>query len=54
MTVGGFIPLFDYNEQRSHYIEDLETIAQIVSFNILSSEGHAVVAMLWFKGPQPD
>lgn len=27
MTVGGFIPLFDYNGKRSHYIEDFETIA---------------------------
>ena len=49
MTVGGFIPLFDYHGKRSHYIEDLETIAQIVSFNILVSEGHAAVAMLWSK-----
>jgi hypothetical protein len=49
MAVGGFIPLFDYNGQRSHYIEDFDTMAQIVSFNILAAEGHAVVAMLWFK-----
>lgn len=49
MTVGAFIPLFDYNGQRSNYIEDYEAIAQTVSFNILASEGHAAVAMLWFK-----
>jgi hypothetical protein len=49
MTVGAFIPLYDYNGQRSHYIEDFETIAQTVSFNILASEGHAAVAMLWFR-----
>lgn len=49
MTVGAFIPLYDYNGQRSHHIEDFETIAQTVSFNILVSEGHAAVAMLWFK-----
>jgi hypothetical protein len=49
MTVGGFIPLFDYNGQRSHYIVDFETIAQVVSFKILASEDHAVVAMLWSK-----
>ena len=49
MTVGGFIPLFDYNGKRSHYVEDFQTIAQIISFNILASEGHAAVAMLWSK-----
>jgi hypothetical protein len=30
-------------------IDDLETIAQTVSFNILASNGHAVVAMMWSK-----
>src|ERR1700736_5778579 len=45
-----FIPLFDSNGKRSHYIEEFATIAQIVSFNILASEGHAAVAMLWSKG----
>jgi hypothetical protein len=49
MTVGAFIPLYDYNGQRSHYIEDFETIAQTVSFNILASAEHAAVAMLWSK-----
>lgn len=49
MAVGAFIPLFDYNGLRSHYIEDYETIAQTVSFNVLATEGHAAVAMLWFK-----
>jgi hypothetical protein len=49
-SVPVFIPLFDYNGKRSHYIEDFATIAQIVSLNILASEGHAAVAMLWSKG----
>jgi hypothetical protein len=49
MTVGGFIPLYDYHGEPSQPIDDVETIAQTISFNILASEGHAAVAMLWFK-----
>jgi hypothetical protein len=49
MTVGGFIPLYDYHGKPSQLINDVETVAQTISFNILASEAHATVAMLWFK-----
>ena len=49
MTVGGFLPQCDYNAKPIQLIHDTETIAQTVSFNILTSQDHAVLAMLWFK-----
>ena len=49
MTVGSFLPQYDYNAKPIQLIHDTETIAQAVSFNILASDDHAALAMLWFK-----
>jgi hypothetical protein len=49
MTVGSFLPQHDYNAKPLQLIHDFETIAQVVSFNILASQGHAALAMLWLK-----
>jgi hypothetical protein len=49
MTVGGFLPQYDYNAKTLQLIYDLDTIAQTISFNILAANGHAALVMLWFK-----
>ncbi|MCP3446183.1 hypothetical protein [Bradyrhizobium sp. CCGUVB14] len=50
MTVGSFLPQYDYNAKPLQLIYDLETIADIVCFNILAAKDHAAVIMLWPKG----
>jgi hypothetical protein len=50
MTVGGFLPECDYNGKALQTLGKLNTYCQGVSFNILASQGHAALAMLWFKG----
>jgi hypothetical protein len=50
MTVGGLLPEFDYNGNVLQRLGDAKSICQAVSFNILASKGHAVLALLWDKG----
>ena len=49
MTVGSFLPQYDYDAKPLQLIHDPEILAQTVSFNILASQDHAALAMLWFK-----
>lgn len=49
MTVGGFLAQFDYNAKPLQLIYDLETIADIVCFNILAAKDHAALIVLWPK-----
>ncbi|WP_369721926.1 hypothetical protein AB8Z38_34055 [Bradyrhizobium sp. LLZ17] len=49
MTVGGFLAQFDYEGKPLQVLNDLETIAQIVCFNILAAADHATVIFLWPK-----
>jgi hypothetical protein len=49
MTVGSFLPQYDYDAKPIQLINDTETLAQTVSFNILVSQDHAALAMVWFK-----
>jgi hypothetical protein len=49
MTVGAFLPQYDYNAKPVQLIHDITTIAQLVSFNILAASNHAAVVMLWFR-----
>ena len=50
MTVGGFLPECDYNGKPLQRLGDFQALNQGISFNILSAEGHAALAMLWLKG----
>jgi hypothetical protein len=49
LTVGGFLSQFDYNGKPLQLINDLETVAEIVCFNILAAADHAAVIMTWPK-----
>jgi hypothetical protein len=48
MTAGSFLPQYDYDGKPLQLIYDDETLAQTVSFNILASDNHATLVMLWF------
>jgi len=50
MTVGGFLPEFDYQGTPLQTLGNAKSICTGVSFNILAARGHAAVAFLWFKG----
>jgi hypothetical protein len=49
MTVGGFIPEFDY-QGRSLQRLDVDLACQGISVSILASSGRAAFALSWFKG----
>ncbi len=50
MTVGNFLPEYDYHGKRLQRLGNAKTHYQGVSFNILGAQGHAALAFLWFKG----
>lgn len=49
MTVGGFLPEFDYQGNKLQSLGDANQVCTGISFNILAARGHAAVALLWFK-----
>jgi hypothetical protein len=52
MTVGGFLPEFDYHGHNVQDLGDEAKTCEIISFNILSSDGCAAIAFIWRKGRQ--
>jgi hypothetical protein len=49
LTVAGFLPQYTYRGERIQRLGDPNSLCSSVAFNILSSQGHAALAMLWFK-----
>lgn len=50
MTVGGFYPEFGFDGRPLQTLGDSNEFYETISFNILSSEERAAVAMIWSKG----
>jgi hypothetical protein len=49
LAVAGFLPQYTYRGERIQHLGDPSSLCSFVAFNILSSQGHAALAMLWFK-----
>jgi hypothetical protein len=52
MTVGGFIPEFDYQGRFLQKLDALDVPCQGISINILAPSNHAAFALSWFKGDE--
>jgi hypothetical protein len=52
MTVGGFIPEFDYQGRFLQKLDALDIPCQGISINILAPGDHAAFALSWFKGDE--
>jgi hypothetical protein len=50
MTVGGFYPEFCFDGTRLQTLGNKEQIFETVSFNILTADDRAALAMIWQKG----
>src|SRR5262249_34256482 len=49
LAVAGFLPEYSYRGEPLQRLGDPNSLCSSVAFNILSSHGHAALAMLWFK-----